>query len=52
MEPKTGNVKGITLREVDKREDEANRYTKLYNLQRTLDEKSTADYRFLFIEVI
>jgi len=49
---KTGNPTAIELFEVDKKEDEAHRYVKLYNLQRTLDERDVTDYKYMFIEVL
>lgn len=49
---KTGNPKSMEPFEVDKREDETHRYVKLYNLQRTMDEKNSLEYYYMHITVI
>lgn len=49
---KTGNPTLLEPFEVDKKEDETNRYVKLYNLQRTMDEKNSVEYFYMHLTVI
>jgi len=48
---KTGIISEVELCELDNNEEAAHSYCKLYNLQRTIDEKQTTTYQCMAIDV-